>query len=78
MGTSQNYKFSEDLKLSKNWLWVIPAGDKDMKSDLFPILEVIILNISEGATYYTSSPEMKFFIQVAYWKRNDIETQGIY
>lgn len=49
-----------------------------MKSDLFPILEVIILNISEGATYYISSSEMKFFIQVACWKRNDIETLGIY
>lgn len=45
-----------------------------MKSDLFPILEVITLIISEGATYYISSSEMKFFIQVAYWKRNDIET----
>lgn len=49
-----------------------------MKSDLFPILEVIILNISEGATYYISSSEMKFFIQVACWKRNDIEALGIY
>lgn len=49
-----------------------------MKSDLFPILEVIILNISEGATYYISSSEMKLFIQVACWKRNDIETLGIY
>lgn len=45
-----------------------------MKSDLFPILEVIILNISEGGTYYISFSEMKFFIHVVYWKRNDIET----
>lgn len=46
-----------------------------MKSDLLPILGVIILNISEGATYYISFSEMKFFVQVAYWKKkNHIET----
>lgn len=35
-----------------------------MKSDLFPILEVVILNISEGAAYYINSSEMKVFVPV--------------
>lgn len=35
-----------------------------MKSDLFPIPEVVILNISEGATYYISYSELKFLFRL--------------